>query len=207
MNGVSHIDNGRRLGRRAPFVLLVCANVLTMATASAPSPIYPPYRERWGLSVTMLTVIFAGYVAGLLGALLTAGSLSDHLGRRPVLVAALLVAAAGTAIFWAAGGVGSPLIARVVQGLATGTATGALAAGLVEFAPEERPHVGPAMTVVGTSAGMAAGATVVGLLVQVTTHPDAYVLPLLTLAFVSLVVVVLAIPEPHTRRAGGVASL
>ena len=90
MNGVSHFDNGRR----ASFVLLVCANVLMMATASAPSPIYPLYRERWGFSVTMLTVIFAVYVAGLLGALLTVGSLSDHLGRRPVLVAALLVAAA-----------------------------------------------------------------------------------------------------------------
>jgi predicted MFS family arabinose efflux permease len=155
----------------------------------------------------MLTVIFAVYVAGLLGALLTVGSLSDHLGRRPVLIAALLVAAAGTAIFWAADGVGSLLIARVVQGLATGTATGALAAGLVEFAPEERPHLGPTMTAVGTGVGMAIGAGVVGLLVQVTTHPDAYVFPLLTLAFVSLAVVVLAIPEPHTRRAGGPASL
>ncbi|MCI2424256.1 hypothetical protein MOQ72_43375 [Saccharopolyspora sp. K220] len=46
MNGVRHFDNGRRLGRRASFVLLVCANVLMMATASAPSPIYPLYRER-----------------------------------------------------------------------------------------------------------------------------------------------------------------
>lgn len=106
MNGVSHFDNGRCLGRRASFVLLVCASVLMMATASAPSPIYPLYRERWGFSVTMLTVIFAVYVAGLLGALLTVGSLSDHLGRRPVLVAALLVASASTATFWAADGVG-----------------------------------------------------------------------------------------------------
>jgi MFS family permease len=116
-------------------------------------------------------------------------------------------AAPTTAIFWAADGVGALLIARVVQGLATGTATGALAAGLVEFAPEERPHLGPTMTAVSTSVGMALGAGVVGLLVPVTTHPDAYVFPLLTLAFVSLAVVVLAIPEPHTRRAGGLASL
>ena len=158
MNGVSHFDNGRRLGRRASFIVLVCASVLMMATASAPSPIYPLYRERWGFLVTMLTVIFAVYVAGLLGALLTAGSLSDHLGRRPVLVAALLVAAASTAIFWAADGVGSLLIARAVQGLTTGTATGALAAWLVEFAPGERPHLEPMMPAVGTSVGMAIGA-------------------------------------------------
>ena len=202
MNGVRRFGNGGRLGRRASFVLLVCANVLMLATASAPSPIYPLYQERWGFSVTMLTVIFAVYVAGLLGALLTAGSLSDHLGRRPVLVAALLVAATSTAVFWAANGVGPLLIARVVQGVATGTATGTLAAGLVEFAPEKRPHLGSTMTAVSTGVGMASGAGIVGLLVQVTTRPDAYVFPVLTLAFVILAVAVLATPEPHSRRAG-----
>ncbi|MET7749708.1 MFS transporter [Micromonospora sp. NPDC005367] len=204
---MNRFDSGGRLGRRASFVLLAGANVLMMATASAPSPIYPLYRERWGFSVTMLTVIFAVYVAGLLGALLTVGSLSDHLGRRPVLVAALLLAATSTAIFWTAGGVGSLLTARVVQGLATGAATGALAAGLVEFAPEERPHLGTTLAAVGTGIGMAVGAGAIGLLVEVTRYPDAYVFPFLTLAFVSLAVAVLAIPEPHPRRAGALASL
>lgn len=70
MNGVSHFDNGRRLGRRASFIVLVCASVLMMATASAPSPIYPLYRERWGFLVTMLTVIF--WAADGVGSLLIA---------------------------------------------------------------------------------------------------------------------------------------
>ena len=118
---------GRRLSRGAAFGLLVFANVLLMASTIAPSPIYPLYLERWGFSVTILTVVFAVYVAGLVGALLTVGSLSDHLGRRPVLVASFLVAAAGSAIFWAAGGVLTLVLARVVQGIATGMATGTLA--------------------------------------------------------------------------------
>jgi MFS family permease len=140
MNGVSRFQDGRRLGRAASFTLLVFANVLMMAAASAPSPIYPLYLQRWGFSVTTLTVVFGVYVVGLLGALLTVGSLSDYLGRRPVLVASLLVAAASTAIFWAADGVISLVLARTVQGVATGMATGALAAGLVEFSPGKRPH-------------------------------------------------------------------
>ncbi|MFF4214462.1 MFS transporter [Streptomyces sp. NPDC001796] len=167
---------------------------------------YPLYRERWGLSVTMLTVVFAVYVVGLLGALLTVGSLSDHLGRRPVLAVALLVAAASTAIFWTADGVVSLLIARVVQGIATGTATGGLAAGLVELSPERRPHLGPTMTAVGTSIGMATGAGVVGLLVQSTSRPDAYVFPVLTLTFVVLAAVILTIPETLAPRAFRLAS-
>ena len=65
---LEHFIPGFRLGRRPSFVLLVCANVLMMATASAPSPIYPLYRDSWGFSVTML-MIFAVYVAGLLGRL------------------------------------------------------------------------------------------------------------------------------------------
>ena len=207
MNGVSRFTGGRRLGQGASFSVLVFANVLLMASTSAPSPIYPLYLQRWGFSVTMLTVVFAVYVAGLIGALLTVGSLSDHLGRRPVLVASLLVAAAGTAIFWAAGGVFSLVLARVVQGIATGTATGALAAGLVEFSPEGRPHVGPTMTAVGTSFGLAIGGGLAGLLVQVSPRPDAVIFPALTLAFVVLAALVFAIPETVVRRVGGRAAL
>ncbi|GHE92666.1 MFS transporter [Streptomyces spiralis] len=207
MKRVSRPRDGRRLGRGAAFAVLVCVTVVMMATASAPSPIYPLYQERWGLSVTMLTVIFAVYVVGLLGALLTVGSLSDHLGRRPVLVAAMLMAAASTAIFWTADGVVSLMIARVVQGIATGTATGGLAAALVELSPERRPHLGPTMTVVGTSFGMATGAGVVGLLVQSTSRPDAYVFPVLTLTFIVLAAVILTIPETRAPRAVGPASL
>ncbi|WP_181139121.1 MFS transporter [Streptomyces sp. Ru72] len=207
MKHVSRARHGRRLGRGSSFAVLVCANVVMMATASAPSPIYPLYRERWGLSVTMLTVVFAVYVVGLLGALLTVGSLSDHLGRRPVLVAALLVAATSTAIFWTADGVVSLLTARVVQGIATGTATGGLAAGLVDLSPERRPHLGPTLTGVGTSVGMATGAGVVGLLVRSTPRPDAYVFPFLTLTFVVLAAVILMIPETLAPRAVGSASL
>jgi predicted MFS family arabinose efflux permease len=207
MNGVTRFKDGRRLGRGASFTLLVLANVLMMAAASAPSPIYPLYLQRWGFSVTTLTVVFAVYVAGLLAALLTVGSLSDHLGRRPVLVASLLVAAASTAIFWAAEGVIWLVVARTVQGIATGMATGALAAGLVEFSPAERPHLGPTMTAVGTSLGLATGGGVAGLLVQVSPRPDRYVFPALTLAFVVLAALALAIPETIARRAGGLSSL
>jgi hypothetical protein len=87
MNGVNGFTGGRRLGHGASFGVLVLANVLLMASTSAPSPVYPLYLQRWGFSVTILTAVFAVYVAGLIAALLTVGSLSDHLGRRPMLVA------------------------------------------------------------------------------------------------------------------------
>jgi len=157
--------------------------------------------------MTTLTVVFAVYVAGLAAALLTVGSLSDHLGRRPVLVGSLLLAAAGTAIFWTAGGVFSLVTARIVQGIATGTATGALAAGLVELSPEGRPQLGPTMTAVGTSFGLAVGGGLAGLLVQMSRRPDEQIFPALTLAFVVLAALVFAIPETAARHPGGLAAL
>ena len=39
----------------------------------------------------MMYIGFAIYIVGLLGALLTVGALSDHVGRRPVLLAAITV--------------------------------------------------------------------------------------------------------------------
>jgi predicted MFS family arabinose efflux permease len=209
-NPMSPVASGRdhrRLGRPATFTLLALATVVLMATASAPSPLYPLYRERWDFSVTMVTVVFAVYVVGLLGALLTLGSLSDHLGRRPVLFASLLLAATSTTIFWTADGVLSLVIARVVQGFATGTATSALAAGLVEFSPAGRPHAGTTVTAVGTSFGLAAGAAVVGLLVRSIPHPDTLVFSVLTFVFLALAVTVAGIPETVAPRVGAPASL
>jgi hypothetical protein len=104
-------------------------------------------------------------------------------------------------------GIVSLLIARVVQGIATGTASGALAAGLIDLSPERRPQLGPTMTAVGTSTGMATGAGVVGLLVQSTSRPDAYAFPVLTLTFVVLAAVVLRVPETPVPQAFRLALL
>jgi predicted MFS family arabinose efflux permease len=196
------VVGGRRLGQKGSVVMLALATTSIMAAASAPSPIYPLYRERWHFSVTMLTVIFGVYVVGLLAALLTVGSLSDHVGRRPVLVAAFVIAAASTAIFWAATGEISLLVARLVQGVASGTAMSVLAAALVDQAPRSRPHLATTVTAVGTSVGMAGGGAFVGLLMQWTLRPDLVVFPLLTAIFAALAAMSWALPEARAVRTG-----
>jgi hypothetical protein len=59
------------------------------ACGAAPTPLYHQYQESLGLTPFMLTIIFAAYVVSLLAALLTVGSLSDYIGRRPAIMAAL----------------------------------------------------------------------------------------------------------------------
>jgi MFS family permease len=112
------------------------------AASSAPSPLYPVYQADFGFSAVTLTVIFAVYVFALLASLLTVARLSDYAGRRVVLAGSLAVEAASMALFLAADGVGWLVVARVVQGLATGAAIGTLAAYLLDLQPPDASRLG-----------------------------------------------------------------
>src|SRR5580704_2261464 len=127
--------------RRAAFWLMGGLLGLLMIAAAAPSPLYAVYQADWNFSAATLTTVFAVYVVALLAAFLVAGRLSDHLGRRPVIVAALVVEVAAMACFGLAGSVPLLYIARIVQGLATGAAIGAVSASLVDLQPADNPQL------------------------------------------------------------------
>src|SRR6185369_4396933 len=59
--------------------------------AGALMPLLVLYQEQWQLPATLLTLTFAVFAVGFLAAVLTVGSLSDHVGRRPVLIGALII--------------------------------------------------------------------------------------------------------------------
>jgi MFS family permease len=65
-----------------------------LAASIAPTPLYALYQARWGFTPITITAVFGIYALAVLAALLTVGSLSDHVGRRPVLLAAILIQAA-----------------------------------------------------------------------------------------------------------------
>jgi len=96
--------------------------VLISATSSAPTPLYHLYQELFHLSPAMITLIFGSYSFALLAALLTVGGLSDYLGRRPLILLALIFNAAALIVFMVAESGTTLLIGRIVQGFATGIA-------------------------------------------------------------------------------------
>lgn len=147
---------------------LPAATLLTfLAASSAPTPLYRVYQARWGFSPGMLTVIFGVYAMFLLLALLTVGSLSDHVGRRPVILAAIALDVVAMAVFASADSVPLLIVARMLQGIATGAATGALAAAILD---SERPH-GPIVNSVAPVAGLAVGGLGSAALVQYLPWP------------------------------------
>src|SRR5689334_17187490 len=122
-----------RLSSTAAFYLQASITVGFLAGSSAPSPLYPIYQAAWGFSPLAITVIFGVYAFAVLAALLVAGRVSDHIGRRPVLLAATLVQAATMILFATASGLTGLLVARVIQGLSAGAAVAAVGAGLLDI--------------------------------------------------------------------------
>jgi len=197
----------RRLSRPAAFAA-IAAILLTFAAASAaPSPMYVVYQRLWGFSESTLTVIFAVYVVGLIGSLLVLGALSDHVGRRPVLAAAILLEAVSLVLFLAAGNVGVLLAARVLQGIATGAAFTTLGAALVDLNPPHSPGRAGLINGIAPVSGLAVGALGTGALVQFAPAPTHFVWAVLLAAMLLAGLLVARIPETSARRPGAAASL
>ena len=57
-------------------------------------------------AICMVAVAFAVYAVGFLAAILTLGTLSDHIGRRPVLIGSLIIALAANVLFLLAPDIG-----------------------------------------------------------------------------------------------------
>jgi MFS family permease len=204
------IHTHERSARTSRILALPLLSVELLAfffAASAPSPLFVLFQNRWSLGASTLTVIFAVYAIALLVALLTAGAVSDHIGRKPVVVAGILVQIGAMAMFVAADGVYWIIAARVVQGLATGIVTGALTAAIVEAAPPDKKQVGAMLGSISPLAGLALGALSSGLILQFSDTPVLSTFLSLAVFFAVAGVLTFFIPESATPRPGALGSL
>jgi MFS family permease len=170
--------------------------------AGALMPLMVVYRERWSLSAAAMTLAFAVFAVGFLAAVLTLGSLSDRIGRRPVLIGALLIQIGSIVMFLVAPNVDWVIAARIVQGFATGAATPAFTAALVELAPSGRKPLGAMIGSVSLTGGLAAGSLLAGLVVQLTVHANAVIFIALAVITGGGIGAVASWREPITRAPG-----
>ncbi len=195
------------MSRRTASLLVLKVQLFAFFVAAAvPSPLLVPFREEFGFGPVMVTVIFATYAVALLAALLVAGGLSDHIGRRPVLIGTLAVEAAGMWVFWSAQGVEWLLAGRAIQGIATGIAVGALNAAILEAAPAGS-RLGALINGFAPLSGLAAGGVVTGWLIQQVDDPVTVAFATLTAVFLAFAITSIWLPETSPRRAGTWASL
>jgi MFS family permease len=195
--------NARQLSPAASFFLLASLTVSFLAGSSAPSPLYPIYMAKWGLSPIDVTLIFGIYAAAVLLALLIAGRLSDHLGRRPVLLVATVAQVFTMLLFGTATTVTGLLVARVVQGLTTGAAIGAVGAAMIDLDKSR----GTVANAVAPPFGTALGGILAGILVQYLPFPTVLVYGVLGMIFLLQSIGITFMAESISPRAGVIASL
>src|SRR3954471_7900281 len=205
--GAIQDERARRIVMPAGMSFWAAAAIafLAFAANAAVSPLYRVYQVQFGFSATTLTLLFTVYVVVLLATLLFFGSLSDHVGRRPVLLAGLVVGALACAVFLGAHGVGPLFAARALQGVAVGLISGAASAGMLDLRPAGA--VAPLVSSVAPTGGQALGALGSSVLAQYAPAPTHFVWWVLLGAFLAGIVAVAAMPEPGARRSGLLSSL
>jgi len=192
-----------QLSPAAAFALQASIILFFLASSSAPTPLYAVYQAAWGFSPVTITVVFGIYAVAVLATLLVVGSLSDYVGRRPVLIAATILQAGAMAIFATAGGVATLLLARVVQGVATGAAAGAVGAGMLDI---DRAR-GTVANSVAPMLGTATGGMMAGLMAELLPAPTRLVYVVLGTVFLLQAAGVALMSESAPRRAGALRSL
>lgn len=192
-----------RISHRSSLVFLAITLLTFLAASSAPTPLYHLYQEGLHFSAGMLTLIFGVYALSLLAALLTVGSLSDHLGRKPVIFAALVLNMLAMLLFINEGSVAWLIAARTVQGFATGMATAVLGAALLDTDRQQ----GPLVNSVAPLLGMACGAMGSSLLVEFAPLPTQLIYWTLLALMLVQALYVWRLPETVDRIPGAVASL
>ena len=189
-------------GRPAVFVLASLI-VALLASSAAPTPLYAIYQARWHFTPITTTVVFGVYALAVLAGLLTLGKLSDHVGRRPVLLAAIAVHAGSLVIFATATGVPELLSARVVQGLSTGAALGAIGAAMLDMDRE----LGTFANAVAPGMGTASGAILSALAASFLPDPTHLIYLALIGVLALQATAIAAMRESVSRAPGALASL
>lgn len=165
----------RGTGHATGFWFVAAAFAVAMAFSTVPTPLWPIYRSVHGYSTVIVTIAFAAYALGVVVSLFLAGHVSDWLGRRPVLLPAVLLELVAAVLFLTVPTLTGILIARVLTGLAVGMITATATAHLAEL--DLAAHGGaprPRAAAIATAAnlgGLAVGPLVAGLLASFVRAP------------------------------------
>src|SRR6266700_506612 len=176
----------RLSGRPAVFVLASLI-VALLASSAAPTPLYAIYQVQWHFTPITTTVVFGVYAMAVLAALLTLGKLSDHVGRRPVLLTAIAVHAGSLLIF----------------ATATGAPLGAIGAAMLDMDRE----LGTFANAVAPGMGSATGAIVSALAVRFLPDPTHLIYLALIGVLALQATAIVAMRETVSRAPGALASL
>lgn len=147
------------------------AFLTTMMGTTIPTPLYSIYSDELGFSPFTVTVLFAVYAIGVVGALALFGRLSDDLGRRPVLMIAIGFALLSAVLFLLPPSLPLLIAARVLSGLGAGFMSGTGTAAIIDLVPPHRQKIAGTIAVAANTGGLALGTLLAGVLADLAPLP------------------------------------
>lgn len=118
-------------------VIAICAliNALDGMDVLIVSFVAPAMAKDWGISFASLGVVFSAGLAGMMAGCVLIAPLADGIGRRPVILVALLLMTIGTVGTGMVGSMAPFIACRVLTGVGIGTLLASIAALASEYAP------------------------------------------------------------------------
>ncbi len=169
--------------------------VLFALGTSLITPLIPLYQDRLGFSDTVVTLFLGCYVVALVPSMLTLGQVSDRIGRRAVLLGAIATLAVAQVILITEPDLTGLLVARAIQGLATGAFFGTCTAFLVDAAPLGRMGFIAVLGSVSVRTGLGFGPGIGGLIAQYSDTPLRLPFELHLIALAVAAALVVSLPE------------
>ncbi len=174
-----------------------------LAASSAPTPLYRLYQQQFHFSPVLLTLIFATYAFALLATLLVMGSLSDYVGRKPVIFTALFLQIISMGFFLFSSNIEMLFIARTLQGVATALAASTFGAALLDLS---KTH-GSLINSISPMLGMAIGMLMTCIVLAMSTHALTLIFEIFIFIFFCTLCIAYFSPETAEKRRGAFASL
>lgn len=180
----------KKLTGNTAIGVIATALALLFMGSTLLTPLYVLYEQAFGFSRIVLTLIYAVYVVGNLGALLFLGRLSDEIGRRRATLFAAAMASISMLLFLFAHSTAWLFWGRMLSGFAIGIGSGTMTAWLAELHDGDDNSRAALMAAGGNMVGLGIGPLLAGLLTQYAPWPLhlSYAIYLLALAAIGLAI-------------------
>ena len=185
--------------------VVTAAFATLMAFATVPTPLWPLYQVRDHFGPISVTIAFAAMVAGAVVTFPTLGHLSDHIGRRRVVVPALLLGIVAAVVMVVLPSLAGLVAGRFLTGVGVGLMASAATASIADLrrtAHPDRPGSAGAglISTAANLGGLALGPLVAGAVAA--WFPAPLVTPYVASAVVMVIAgaLVLLTPETVTRN-------
>ncbi|MFJ3076083.1 MFS transporter [Pseudomonas sp. NPDC087029] len=185
-----------------PALLAFALCLITLAV-NLQAPLYITYADLSGQGAAATAVAFSGYVLGVLPVLLALGGLADRVGRRPLVLAALLLSMLATLLMLLAPSLQTLGLARLCLGLGTGLASATATAYMGELMGADSSARAANWVTASTSLGFGLGAALTSLFLLrgPSLTPGSFHLQIMLAAIALVLVWRLPDPSPKQRSA------